>query len=140
MTHSHPPRLSIGALSKQTCCNIETIRYYERIDLLPAPPRTEGGHRLYSEDHLKRLTFIRRSRALGFTLDEIRSLLSLIDDGSYTCGEILTLTTAHLDEVRKKMKDLKKLENTLVEITVNCKGGEVPECPIIDALFVTTAH
>ena len=66
-------RMLIGVLSKRTGCIIETIRFYERIGIMPKPPRTAGGHRVYDEDHLKRLTFIRRSRELGFTLDEIRS-------------------------------------------------------------------
>ncbi len=74
----------IGALSTRTGVNIETIRYYEREGLLPHPPRTAGGHRSYSEDHLKRLTFIRRSRELGFSIAEIRGLLALVDGGSYT--------------------------------------------------------
>ena len=75
------PRYPIGALSGRTGCSIETIRYYERIGLLPAPPRSAGGHRVYDDDHLKRLTFIRRGRALGFTLDQVRGLLGLVDGG-----------------------------------------------------------
>ena len=71
-----------GRLSKNTGCNIETIRYYERIGLLPAPPHSAGGHRLYGEAHLKRLTFVRRGRELGFTLDDIRGLLGLVDGGA----------------------------------------------------------
>lgn len=128
-------RVTIGRLSKRTGCNIETIRYYERIGLLPKPPRTEGGHRLYINDHIKRLTFVRRSRELGFTLDEVRELLNLVDGGDYTCGEVLTLTAQHLNEVRQKIKDLRRLEKTLKTIVADCQGGEVPECPIVDALF-----
>ena len=128
-------QLMIGALSRQTGCNIETIRYYERIGMLPAPPRTEGGHRCYSEAHLKRLTFIRRGRELGFKLDEIRSLLGLVDGGDYTCGEVLALTREHLEAIRAKIGDLKRLEKTLADIANQCDGGTVPECPIVDALF-----
>ena len=73
--------LSIGLLSTQTNCKIETIRYYEKIGIFPKPPRTEGGHRIYSENHLKRLVFIRRGRELGFSLEDIRALLKLIDGG-----------------------------------------------------------
>lgn len=72
-------RLTIGPLSKRTGCNIETIRYYERVGLLPAPGRSPGGYRLYEDQHLKRLTFIRRARALGFSIDEVRKLLRLAD-------------------------------------------------------------
>ena len=78
--------LSIGALSKHTDCNIETIRYYERIGMLPEPPRTAGGHRVYGEDDLKRLVFIRRSRELGFNLEDVRGLLCLVDSGRYSCA------------------------------------------------------
>ena len=85
MTTHH--EFGIGELSQRTGVNIETVRYYEKIDLLPRPPRTEGGHRVYSGTHLKRLVFIRRSRELGFTLDEIRNLLGMFE-GVYACGEV----------------------------------------------------
>ncbi len=127
--------VTIGGLSKQTGCNIETIRYYERIGLLPKPPRTEGGHRLYEREQIKRLVFIRRSRELGFSLDEIRTLLRLVDGKRYTCQEVKTLTEEHLGDIKKKIADLKKLQKTLGEISAQCQGGQVPECPIIDALF-----
>ena len=127
--------LTIGGLSKGTGCNIETIRYYERIGLMPTPPRSQGGHRLYDEEHLKRLTFVRRSRELGFTLKEVRDLLRLVDGGSYTCAEVRTLTLDHAGEVRRKIEDLRKLEDVLKEMAAQCEGGEVPQCPIIDALF-----
>ena len=126
---------TIGALSKGTGCNIETIRYYERIGLMPKPPRSPGGHRLYEEDHLRRLTFIRRSRELGFTLEEVRGLLRLVDGGSYTCAEVKTLTLDHAAEVRRKVADLRKLERVLKEMAAECDGGEIPECPIIDTLY-----
>lgn len=125
---------SIGALSRCTGCNIETIRYYEKCGLLPAPPRTEGGHRLYGEDHLKRLVFIRRSRELGFSVDEIRALLGLVDAGTYTCGQVKALTVEHLQNIREKINDLRRLEKTLAEISSQCEGGTVPKCPVIDAL------
>jgi MerR family mercuric resistance operon transcriptional regulator len=127
--------LTIGALSKYTGCNIETIRYYERIGLLPGPPRSAGGHRLYGEAHLKRLTFIRRGRELGFTLDDIKGLLGLVDGGAYTCAEVKALTLDHLGEVRRKLADLKRLERVLKDMAEECDGGAVPDCPIIDALF-----
>jgi MerR family mercuric resistance operon transcriptional regulator len=127
-------RLTIGVLSKRTGCNIETIRYYERIGLLPAPPRTRGGHRLYDETHLKRLTFVRRSRELGFTLDDVRGLLQLVDGGHYTCAEVRDMTLKHLDEIRSKVADLRRLERVLEEMAAQCTGDDVPECPVIDAL------
>ena len=84
---------------------------------------------------LRRLNFIRRSRELGFTLNEVRGLLRLVDGGDYTCGEVESLTTAHLGEVRRKLADLKRLERVLREMVAGCQGGEVPECPVIEALF-----
>jgi MerR family transcriptional regulator, mercuric resistance operon regulatory protein len=127
--------LKIGALSKQADCNIETIRYYERIGLLPLPPRTHGGYRLYGLEHLKRLNFIRRARELGFTLHEVRALLKLADDRSQSCGEVRTLATAHLDDVRAKIADLRAMERVLKELIARCETGTLPECPLIEALF-----
>ncbi len=126
---------TIGTLSKLTGCNIETIRYYERIGLLPAPPRTEGGHRMYEEAHARRLTFIRRSRELGFTIQEVRELLELVDGKRYTCDEVQALTLDHLADVKQKMADLRRLERVLKNMAAQCSGGKLPECPIIDALF-----
>ena len=123
----------IGALSQRTAVNIETIRYYEKIGLLPSPPRTEGGHRLYPDAHLKRLIFIRRSRELGFTLDEIRNLLGLVE-GGYTCAEVQGAALAHLKNIRRKIADLRRMERTLAETTARCEGGTTPDCPIIDVL------
>ena len=130
-----PRYFGIGALSAETGVKIETIRYYEREGLLPHPPRTAGGHRSFSEDHLKRLTFIRRSRELGFSLAEIRVLLALVDGGSYTCGEIKALTLEHAESVRTKISDLRRIKRILLDISSQCEGGAVPECPIIDALL-----
>ena len=126
---------TIGGLSRKTGCHIETIRYYERIGLLSKPPRTEGGHRLYNKEQIKRLVFIRRSRELGFSLEEIRTLLKLVDGKRYTCEEVKTVTNRHLEDVRKKISDLRKLKKTLRAISSQCEGGLVPDCPIIDALF-----
>ena len=128
----------IGELSNLTGVKIETIRYYERQKLLPDPPRTEGGHRCYNEDHLKRLTFIRRSRQLGFSMEEIRELLILVEGGLYTCGEVKALTMEHAKSVREKINDLTRMEATLLNISSRCSGGAVPDCPILDALSDTS--
>lgn len=128
-------RLTRGALSKCTGCNIETIRFYEQIGLLPPPPRSPGGHRIYGTEHLKRLAFVRRSRELGFTLNEIRGLLELVDGRAYSCAEIKALTLDHLRGVRQKIADLEKLDQVLRELAEQCSDDEVPDCPIIDALF-----
>ena len=129
-----PRDISIGALSKHTGVNIESIRYYERIGILPAAPRSQGGHRLYPPDQVKRLRFIRRSRQLGFSLEEIRTLLRLVDGGDYTCAEVKVLTEEHLGSVRRKIADLRGMERVLKEMIDQCSGDIVPECPIIEAL------
>jgi MerR family mercuric resistance operon transcriptional regulator len=138
-TPSHTPTMTIGPLSEKTGCNIETIRYYERIGMMPKPPRTAGGHRVYREEHLKRLTFIRRSRELGFTLDQVRNLLLLVDGDDFTCDEVKTMTLEHADNVHRKINDLKKLERVLKDMVSQCDRGDVPDCPVIDALFQTKA-
>lgn len=125
---------SIGEVSRRSGVNIETIRYYERVRLLPPPLRTEGGHRLYPDDCLKRLIFIRRSRELGFTLDKIRNLLSLIE-GGYRCGEVKNTALTHLKDIRQKIADLRRMERTLAETATRCEGGDAPDCPIIESLF-----
>jgi MerR family transcriptional regulator, mercuric resistance operon regulatory protein len=127
--------LTRGALAARSGCNIETIRYYEQIGILPPPPRSQGGHRLYGQDLVKRLTFVRRSRDLGFTLEEIRDLLRLVDGGTYTCAQVETLAHEHVRDIRQKIADLKRLQKVLEAMASQCSGGKIPECPIIDALF-----
>jgi MerR family mercuric resistance operon transcriptional regulator len=135
VTVSRAPAFTIGALSKGSGVKIETIRFYERIGILPKPPRSMGGHRVYGQDQLKRLTFVRRSRDLGFSLDEIRDLLQLVDGARYSCAEVKGITLNHLADVRRKLADLRRLERTLADVASKCRGGRVPECPVIDALF-----
>lgn len=125
----------IGRLAGDTGVNIETIRYYEKIGIMPKPPRSGGGYRLYSNEHCKRLTFIRRGRELGFSPEELRELLKLVDDRSYTCKQIRELTLEHVAEIRTKIADLKRLEQVMTNIASQCSGKRVPDCAIIDALF-----
>ena len=127
--------LSIGKLSKQSGVNIETIRYYEKIGVMPAPGRSAGGFRIYGPDHIKRLGFVRRSRQLGFSLDEIRNLLRLVDGHGHTCAEVHALMLSHLAEIRRKIRDLRRLQRAMAEMAARCSGESVPECPIVDALF-----
>lgn len=128
-------RIGIGSLSRRTGVHIETVRYYEREGLLPEPPRTPGGHRVYDEVHVRRLNFIRRGRELGFTLGEIRQLLALVDENDFTCDEIKALTLGQARRVRAKIADLRKIETVLRDMAARCDRGAVPECPVIDALF-----
>jgi len=127
--------LTRGALAARTGCNLETVRYYERIGLLPPPPRSAGGHRLYGPDLVKRLNFIRKSRGLGFTIEEIRELLRLVDGGAYTCALVERMARDHTRQIRRKLADLRRLARVFETMAAQCNGGEVPECPIIDALF-----
>ena len=123
-----------GELAKRTGCNIETIRYYERIGLLPDPPRSENGFRSYEERHLTRLTFIRRARELGFTLEEVQNLLRLVDGGHYTCAQVQELALRHADEIQRKINDLHRMHRALKEMSAQCSGEEVPTCPIVEIL------
>ncbi|MBX9934325.1 MAG: helix-turn-helix domain-containing protein [Methylobacterium sp.] len=129
------PRLAIGALSRRTGVNIETVRYYERIGLLPAPARSEGGHRLYGGGHLMRLNFVRRARDLGFTLDEVRALLELAEKREPPCAGAREVAVSHLSDVRAKIAALRTMERVLADMVARCKEDATPECPLIEALF-----
>jgi len=127
--------LPIGELSNRTGVNIETIRFYEKQGILPIPARSESDRRIYDHVDVKRLNFVHRCRGLGFSLREITSLLSLVDDGSYTCKQIHDLTLVHAQEVSGKLADLQNMENILNGMIEHCSKGDIPECPIIDNLF-----
>jgi MerR family mercuric resistance operon transcriptional regulator len=127
--------IQIGELSRRTGCNIETIRYYERISLLPAPARSTGHYRVYDTADVRRLAFICRARELGFTLDRVRALLGLsANDRQDTCAQVRELAAGHLAEVRAKIADLRAMERVLADAVRRCTAGELPGCPIIDAL------
>ena len=130
----------IGELSKRTGVNIETIRYYEKSGVMPDPPRTAAGYRVYNKEHLNRLTFIRRCRQLGFAMVEIQELLGLVDAHGYTCSEVQAMTLQHAASVKQKIRDLQRLEKTLRRIASQCTGKKVPECPIIDTLLDPSDH
>ncbi len=127
--------LTIGALGRETGTKVETVRYYERIGILPAPPRSAGGQRRYAPEHLKRLNFVRRARGLGFSLDDVRGLLRLVDDGGTGCEEVRGIAGAHLGTIADKIADLRRMENVLSEMVRHCENGDMPGCPIIEALF-----
>ncbi|MGR3638849.1 MerR family transcriptional regulator [Alterinioella nitratireducens] len=123
-----------GDLARLTGCNLETIRYYETIGVMPEPPRSSKNYRVYDDTHVTRLRFVMRARELGFTLDEVRDLLAMVDGGQQTCGEVQALATAHLATVRTKIADLRRIEHVLSSTVAQCTGDDVPECPVIDAL------
>ena len=127
--------ISIGELSRRTGVNIETIRYYERINMMPHPPRTASGRRLYGHVESRTLAFIRRARELGFTLDEIRGLLTLAAEGGrQACVEVRGLAAQHLANVRAKIAGLKTMEGILADAVHRCDEGEPTDCPLINAL------
>ena len=127
--------IAIGALSKHTGTNIETIRYYERVGLLPTPARSSGGYRLYGTDHVKRLNFVRRARALGFSVAEVRKLLTLADQRRRPCAEVRVVAMAHLQDVKAKIADLRQMERVLRDTVARCEAGSGSHCPMIDALY-----
>jgi MerR family mercuric resistance operon transcriptional regulator len=127
--------LSIGRLAALSGVNLETVRYYERIGLMPEPDRTGGGHRIYSETHRQRLAFIRRGRELGFSIEDIRVLLALAEPGHRSCQEVQAIAVAHLDDVRAKIADLMKLEGILANTVSRCaKSAEIPSCAVLEML------
>lgn len=128
--------IAIGELSRRTGCNIETIRYYERIGVLPTPLR-RGRYRTYDPEGVKRLSFVRRARELGFPIDGVRALLALADGGSASCGNARDLAKAHLNDVRTKIADLRRMEHVLDEAVGACDAGDSAGCPLLDALCVS---
>lgn len=132
--HEDESGLSRGELARATSCNIETIRYYEKTGMLPDPPRTDAGYRVYSMVHAARLRFILRSRELGFTIDDIRGLLGLDDGTLPTCADVKERTERHLADVRAKIADLTRMEAVLAQTAAKCSGGQVPDCPVLEAL------
>lgn len=125
--------VQIGELSRRTGCNIETIRFYERIGVMASPQR-RGRYRSYSPEDIGRLTFIRRARELGFTLDEVRALLGLASGGQAPCAEARNLAASHLKDVRARISDLKRMERALAQTVRACETGGGAECPLIVAL------
>jgi len=136
ITASRAGSLPIGQLSRLSGVNIETIRYCERIKMLPAPPRTAAGRRVYDPAHVRVLAFIRRSRELGFSLYEIRALIRLGGLEKATCREVREIAAHHLEDIRTKIDDLQKLERLLARTIARCSGRTVPDCPVLDVLDV----
>jgi DNA-binding transcriptional MerR regulator len=132
------PGLKIGELAERTGTNTPTIRYYEEIGLLPQPDRQEGNQRRYGEEAVKRLTFIRRCRDFGFSIEQVRMLTSLVQDRSRSCFEARDLAEEHLKEVRAKLKGLRELEKSIAgfveSCNVACAGGPGPDCVILEDL------
>jgi len=128
----------IGELSRTSGCPIETIRYYEKSNLLQEPPRSSGGHRLYNENHKKRLGFILKARGLGFSLEKTRDLLSLSENNTRSCSEALQLVENNLVAVNEKLAELQVIKDSLLAMAKDCQtccpSAKAPDCTIVDAL------
>ncbi len=127
--------MRIGTLASETGVKVETIRYYERIGLMKSPERTAGGTREYGLEDLKRLSFIRRSRELGFSQEEIRALLRMVDAQSVSCAQVHEMTLEHLANIRRKIMRLQRLETALESMAAECSKGDVPKCPVVEVLY-----
>ncbi len=128
MTH-----LTIGKLAEATGTKVETVRYYERAGLIAPPARTSGNYRSYRTEDLERLRFIRRTRDLGFSLEEVRALLDMAQQRDRDCGTVDELAKRHLGDIDRKIADLKALRRELAGVISSCAGGTMAECRILDA-------
>ncbi|SES17782.1 MerR family transcriptional regulator [Sphingobium sp. YR768] len=126
--------MKIGDLAKLTATRVETIRFYEKEGLLPAPERNSGNYRIYRQAHLNRLSFIRRSRDLGFSLDQVRTLLKLADERDASCAQVDMITAINIAEIDRKLADLSALRAELMRRLENCEGSTIGDCRIIEAL------
>ena len=126
--------MKIGELAKATATKVETVRYYEQIGLLPAPARTAANYRSYGDDHLARLSFVRRARYLGFTLDAVRELLALADDRERSCEAVDGIASAHRADIDRKIADLSALRAELDRMIGGCRQNIIADCKIIDTL------
>ena len=129
--------MKIGELANATATNVETVRYYEKIGLLAPPARSASNYRSYGNEHLARLSFIRRARDLGFTLEAVRELLTLSDDVRQSCEAVDMIASAHLDEVERKIADLSALRSELTRVLGSCRHGTIADCKIIESLAPT---
>ncbi|QFI77052.1 MerR family transcriptional regulator [Bradyrhizobium betae] len=134
-SHAVVKGLQRAELARRTGSNLETVRYYEKVGLLPAPPRTAGGYRTYDATHERRLRFVLRARQLGFPLDEIRELLRLVDERDRPCAEASAVAVAHLNDVRAKIADLRRMERVLRDVVAQCADDTRSDCPLIETLF-----
>jgi MerR family transcriptional regulator, mercuric resistance operon regulatory protein len=131
-------KMTIGKLAIESGVNVTSVRFYERIGLMGVPERTLGRHRVYSNDHLRRLRFIHRARDLDFSIEEIRRLLALDEPARTSCREVQEITAAHLKNIRQKLASLRRIEDILARTLKQCSGKATPQCPILDLLNART--
>ena len=129
---------TIGIAAKRAACNVETIRYYQRIGLVPPPPRARNGRRSYGEGEVEQLKFIRRCRNLGFSLKEVSALITLSTSRDDACARVKSIAAAQVRSVREKMTDLARVEERLAGMIAQCEAPRHEGCPMIDTLFAET--
>ncbi|OJY65180.1 MerR family transcriptional regulator [Sphingopyxis indica] len=127
-------RLAIGDLARQTGTKVNTIRFYEDIGLLPRALRTASGRRTYGAADVRRLAFIRHSRGLGFSVEEIRSLLALADEPERDCAEAAAIARRHLRDIEMRIARLETLRDALADVAISCEGGRAADCRVIEAI------
>lgn len=127
--------MRIGEVSERSGVPVETVRYYERTGLLPPPARAANNYRHYTGRHLRRLRFVRRCRELGFRLAEVRELLGMVDGGDYRCRDVQAVGLRHLEDVRARLADLRRLEDSLAALVAACEGSDRPDCSFLERLF-----
>ncbi len=127
--------MRIGELATECNCPVETIRYYEKVGLLPAPVRRANGYRSYDEIHQKWLQFILRSRELGFSQNEVRRLTDLAHQQQPACAKVHELLEEHVSDVRRRVRELERMERALVRLKAQCHDGTLHDCPVIDELM-----
>lgn len=128
-------QLMRGELARRVGIGIESLRFYERKKILSKPARTQSGYRLYEESQVQRLRFVKKAQVLGFTLEEIRELLDLVENSRLKCGTVKTLAEEKIREVELKITDLKNLKDALVNLTSQCDSEKsIRQCPIIESL------
>ena len=132
--------MKISRAAEASGCHLETIRYYERIGLLPQPDRTGSGYRVYGSADIERLRFIARGRDLGFSLEEIRSLLQLAEDPALSCAQVDRLAREHLDDIQTRIRDLQRMASELERTIGSCRVGQRGQCTILETLRQSTGH
>jgi MerR family mercuric resistance operon transcriptional regulator len=127
--------MRIGEMATSCGCPVETIRYYEKIGLMPPPVRLANGYRSYDDAHRKWLQFILRSRALGFNQDEVRRLTDIAHQQKPACAAVHDLLQEHVDDVRKRVIELQRMEKSLLRLKNKCQDGTLHDCPVVDELM-----
>ena len=125
--------MNIGDVASRSGLPPKTIRYYEEIGLVK-PPRSENGYRTFREQELHKLAFLGRARALGFSIEDCRTLLQLYEDESRTSADVKDIARGHLQEIDQKIADLKEMRGTLSHLIEACAGDNRPDCPILESL------